>query len=191
MEHHHHMTMPAAADAPVTGAALTVSEMSMPPMIMIMQMWFDWSATGTTILFKGWTPSTHGQFVGALFGIMILAILKEGIYAYRKVALARMSSSAGVTPSDGGALLEHGAHGGHHHGHHSRGRGKAPLAARLIATLLYGVNMTLGYFLMLIVMTYNIGYTLAVIVGLMIGFFAFGGADGSSGAGPEECCEAD
>ena len=44
----------------------------------------------------------------------------------------------------------------------------------LIATGLHFVQMTLAYFLMLIVMTYNTWLCLAVVFGSSMGYFLFG-----------------
>jgi hypothetical protein len=51
------------------------------------------------------------------------------------------------------------------------------------------LNLTLGYILMLVVMTYNIGYGLAVIVGCGIGYFAFGVLYADTEAPAHDCCE--
>ncbi|KAL1494300.1 hypothetical protein ABEB36_009921 [Hypothenemus hampei] len=46
--------------------------------------------------------------------------------------------------------------------------------SHLIQTLFHGIQAILSYFLMLIVMTYNAWLCLAVIMGLVCGYFVFG-----------------
>lgn len=46
--------------------------------------------------------------------------------------------------------------------------------AHLILTILHMVQMTLAYFLMLIVMTYNSWLCASVVVGSTVGYFLFG-----------------
>lgn len=51
------------------------------------------------------------------------------------------------------------------------------LWVRVASSLLFGVNSTIGYFIMLAIMTYNGGVFLAVVLGLSVGYFLFRSGD--------------
>ncbi len=52
-------------------------------------------------------------------------------------------------------------------------------SARAIHSLLYAVNLSCSYLLMLAVMTFNIGYFGVIVLGLALGNFLFGGSQSS------------
>ena len=52
-------------------------------------------------------------------------------------------------------------------------RGAPTLAARALLSVLYGVNVATSYLLMLAVMTFNVGYFVAIVLGLALGHFIF------------------
>ena len=65
------------------------------------------------------------------------------------------------------------------------------LLIRLLLSLLYALNLTTSYLLMLAVMTFNVGYFIAIITGLALGHFIF--FPPASGKNPpsmlsEACC---
>ena len=45
---------------------------------------------------------------------------------------------------------------------------------RLIIMIIYFISLTLSYFLMLVVMTFNIGLFFAAVAGFTFGYFLFG-----------------
>ena len=53
------------------------------------------------------------------------------------------------------------------------GRGEKLLKHRLGEAVLYGIYMCMSYFVMLVVMTYNVGLFIAVILGFCFGQFLF------------------
>ena len=57
-------------------------------------------------------------------------------------------------------------------------------------TATYAVNVVLAYLLMLAVMTYNLGCVLAVVTGLVLGYFIFlsGQADGAAARAQADMC---
>jgi copper transporter 1 len=58
---------------------------------------------------------------------------------------------------------------------------------RLALSVLFGVNVTVSYLLMLAIMTYNAGYFVVIVLGLSAGHFLFFTPD-SPGAAPDVCC---
>lgn len=61
------------------------------------------------------------------------------------------------------------------------------MSARLVSTGLYAMNVVVSYLLMLAVMTYNVGYFLAIVTGLALGHFLFQKTV-SVGPGSDTCC---
>ena len=61
---------------------------------------------------------------------------------------------------------------------------------RTALTATYAVNVVLAYLLMLAVMTYNVGCTVAVVAGIAVGYYAFMSAqmDGSAARAPADLC---
>ena len=53
-------------------------------------------------------------------------------------------------------------------------------AARATHSLLYAVNLSFSYLLMLAVMTFNVGFFFVIVLGLALGNFLFGGSSKSS-----------
>lgn len=49
--------------------------------------------------------------------------------------------------------------------------------ARFAGSLLFGINSGLNYFLMLAVMSYNVGVFVAIVVGLAVGYWLFRSSD--------------
>jgi copper transporter 1 len=64
---------------------------------------------------------------------------------------------------------------------------RANATARLLLTLLFGVNVAISYLLMLAVMTYNVGYFIIIVAGLMAGHYIFFNA-ALPFAAPDICC---
>ena len=54
-----------------------------------------------------------------------------------------------------------------------------PIAAKALHSLLYALNLSFSYLLMLAVMTYNVGYFFVIVLGLALGNFIFGGRKSS------------
>ena len=58
---------------------------------------------------------------------------------------------------------------------------------KIALTLLYAVNVAISYLLMLAIMTYNVGYFFAIVVGLAAGYFIFFNSS-SPTATSDVCC---
>jgi hypothetical protein len=111
---------------------------------------FQWALKGESscinLFFESWTLNTPGKFVLGMLGVVLLGICTEGISRLRHGVLEK-------------------ARGCHAEEH---------LKYSLLQTGLHAVHAFSGYILMLATMTYSCEMMLSVIVGLMIGYFAFG-----------------
>jgi len=150
--------------APAGSAASTSSGGGKGGMIMMMQMWFQ-ATTEVTLWFKEWKVDTHGKYAGSVVGLVLLCLLQEGISRTR-TAVARQYGATTSKSVDVEAATP------------SLGRRLSPLVIRLLLSLLYALNLTTAYLLMLAVMTFNVGYFLAIISGLALGHFIFPPASG-------------
>ncbi|GJP48930.1 hypothetical protein CLOM_g8204 [Closterium sp. NIES-68] len=129
--------------------------------MMMMQMWFYWGPK-VTILFENWTTSGWGFYLLACFLVVVFCVLHEFLTSFR----LKLSATRRCRVKD----AEQGA---------SDGAGKKAhqwrsLLDRLAVTAIYALNLTFSYAIMLIVMSFNIGLFIAVVLGLTIGFFFFG-----------------
>ena len=104
------------------------------------------------LFFPDWTLDTSGKFYAACAGVLVLAIVVEGLSALR-YRIVRSVKRVHQSPS---AELS-----------------SSTQALRLVVTLLHGLQGLLGYLLMLAVMTFSVELLLAVVVGLAIGYGAF------------------
>ncbi|GFW60762.1 high affinity copper uptake protein 1 [Trichonephila clavipes] len=133
-----------------------------------MPMYFHFGVD-TVILFKEWTTSTTTSLIGSVIGIIILAMIYEGIkffreYLFKKYFTSLEYSSVSVLGDDGKPVTEV----------HKVARNRMLSWPHMLQTFLHVVQMVLSYFLMLIFMTFNVWLCLAVILGSGIGYFLFG-----------------
>ncbi|XP_012281367.1 high affinity copper uptake protein 1 [Orussus abietinus] len=111
-----------------------------------------------TILFEGWKTNSWQGIVGSMIGIGLLAALYEALKSYREhlyIANAPtnpLKEKEQKTKSTREYLLS-GVH--------------------FLQTFLHAVQYVLGYFLMLIFMTYNIWLCLAMVIGATLGYWFF------------------
>mmetsp|Transcript_5951 Transcript_5951/g.14799 ORF Transcript_5951/g.14799 Transcript_5951/m.14799 type:complete len:164 (-) Transcript_5951:144-635(-) len=123
------------------GAGLSMSETK--PMYFV-GTWHE------VLWLKGLETKHPATYVLSLGGLFLLAILHESISHHRGVFMSRATSS---DPLLGGA------------------RPHMTMTTKLILTGLYASTCTTSYLLMLAVMTFNVGYFLAIIAGLAVGFY--------------------
>ena len=127
-------------------------------MMEMMNMYFYWGKE-VIVLFDKAHVTTTGGYVGALIIVFALAFFYEAL-SYVRYSLS--SRSAVIKTS----LLE------------TEGEVEPVLQVdifrRLVITALYFVSITVAYFLMLIAMTFNGGLFIALVLGLVVGYAAFG-----------------
>lgn len=133
----------------------------------IMRMYFH---TGIVdyILFKGWVARTDLQYVGSMVAIVLMAIVYEALQSFRAYLEWRWNS---VLAASNGEKLPLVGESNSINGEYT----VAPFIFSVDVTraLLHTVEVALGYFLMLIAMTYNMGLFLAVLVGFFLGNLFF------------------
>ena len=144
-------------------------------MVMYMEG-FQWSLlkTDTTphsclnFYFPSWTLDTRTKFIGAMICIIIMGIVTEGIGRLKHDITKRARKISATS---------------------SRSTNTRTIQTRLwyIQTLLQGCSVLMAYVLMLIVMTYSLEMLCCVILGLVIGYFIFGGDLYNHSSSP--CCQ--
>jgi solute carrier family 31 (copper transporter), member 1 len=114
---------------------------------MVMQNGFQVaSGNGSciTFLFPGWNVDTHTKYAIMLIGVLCMGIF-NGLLTYFRHYLSASAKFA-----------------------------SSILIRQICLSLIYGIQMVLAYWIMLLVMTYEVGVFIALIIGLMIGFLIFG-----------------
>ena len=133
---------------------------------MVMYMdGFRWGLKGggqpcVNLFFPGWTLDTPAKFSGAMIGIVLLAVLTEGISKVRH-NLSRKGRREVMSLQQARRF-------------------------RAAQTGIHGFHALIGYILMLATMTFCLELLFCVILGLVIGYVAFGGDAYSHVANP--CC---
>jgi copper transporter 1 len=145
----------------------------------MMHMTFYWGI-GATLLFDQWVTKTVFQYLLSLVAIFLFGILHEYFYNLRVV----LNSKKSGPPTR----------------HHLDSENTVPFlekahvppgkAKDFLVVLLYGVNAGTGYLLMLLVMSFNGGVFLAVVLGLLVGFALFRSHVASESFNSSDVCHA-
>jgi copper transporter 1 len=131
-----------------------------------------------TVLFDFWKVSGVGGFLGSMIAIFIMAVLYEFLKNYRRCVSSKSYSLRQCVPAAMSAQNSTGAQD-------SR---MVYIMGEMICeepqtmfnrvhgfqTFLHILQFVLGYFLMLIFMTYNVWLCVALVVGTGVGYFLFG-----------------
>jgi len=184
MSHDHHMmghaghNMPVAASSPSTTETMThdhdstmTTQHAHEMMGMTMQMYFE-AGYEATILFEQWKTESVGAMVGSCIGIFLLAILYEGLKFFREMLIRKnyvaidYSKVRGSQDSNGAQVSQ------------TRTavtcKTSMTSAPHYIQTALHALQLVISYFLMLIVMTFNVWLFISVVLGCTVGYFLFG-----------------
>ena len=129
-------------------------------MMMMMPMYF-WTGNDVTYLFKNISSDSAGTLMAGMIGVFILAVLIEFVsylrkYIHFKAQLQGINSA--VRLAQNAPVLDV----------------QINIIYRLILSFVYMAMVTLGFFLMLLVMTFNVGVIIAAIAGLFAGNVLFG-----------------
>ncbi|KAI9456571.1 copper transporter [Lactarius psammicola] len=176
-------------------------DMDMGPKCSMHMLW-NTQIEDTCIVFKQWHISSRFVFALSFLAIIVISLGYEYLREYqrmvdRRIALAlsrsrargKGSVSGRSTPEQSGPEVEEAGL--------LSGSLKVstctpvPLYPRILRATLYGAQVFVSFFLMLVFMTYNAYLILAVVIGASIGHFVFGAgmnveailAGGDSGKG--------
>lgn len=137
----------------------------------MMHMTFYWGRK-VTLMFDSWKTDSWSGYAISLF-ICFLIALSYQYLEDRRIQFKLISSPS--SPHNFTTLL-----------HPKLAAGGRWSPARFAGAILFGINASIGYLLMLAVMSYNGGVFLAVVVGLAVGYLLFRSGDGNDVAGEDE-----
>ena len=129
-----------------------------PPMSVSMAMSFT-NSYDVVLLFEWWHPRSLGEYLLSLCGIFLLCLLQEWLVAQRAtLAQAGDPSAAESVPLFMGSETP---------------PRQAAVVQRAIITANYAASVAVGFLLMLLVMSFNGGVFLTVVLGLSAGHALF------------------
>jgi len=154
-----------------------------------MHMLWNTQIEDTCIVFKQWHISSRFIFALSFLAIILISLGYEYLRAYqrsvdRRIALALSSTkgrrkspvSGRSTPEQSGPDVEVAGLLSGRPKKLSANCTPVPLYPRVFRAVLYGAQVFVSFFLMLVFMTYNAYLILAVVLGASIGHFVFGAA---------------
>ncbi|GMF37780.1 unnamed protein product [Phytophthora fragariaefolia] len=118
---------------------------------------FQSSINGSCVmlLFQSWVLNTTVKYAFGFIGCFIIAILNELLVKMREVVRRKLLKARKLRPTDKFHKIQ----------------------CKLALALLYMVQMTVAYFAMLVVMTYETGLFIALLTGFGVGFMLFKSVD--------------
>jgi len=132
------------------------------------------------ILFDGWSPRTWPAMLGSCICVLVMALAYEGLKALRlwllerSVNNRRAQSAVGSTDS-ATSLAEDNLPitVAPPSWRFNWSRNRLLIAAHCLQAFLHLLQVTLGYMLMLIAMTYNVYLFISVVLGAALGYLIF------------------
>ncbi|KAH8831687.1 Ctr copper transporter family-domain-containing protein [Flagelloscypha sp. PMI_526] len=132
--------------------------------MMMMKPYFHFTL-GDVTLFKSLTPNTVGALVGACLVFFVLAVFSRYVSAIsRRVQMVASTRSQKLLQQSEDAEGKR----------VTLPTSKFVFTQELLRAAVVGLDTFFHYLLMLIAMTFNVGYILSILVGIMGGEFAFG-----------------
>ncbi|XP_045625710.1 uncharacterized protein [Procambarus clarkii] len=139
-----------------------------------MHMSYYFSSTVCDFLFKGVNIITTWGMVSLCLGLLSLSVLAEGFKVARsqllKVAASRKTGCNKYEIPERSPLLMSESFLGRRN---QKFLYKRRVKFHILQSFLHVVHLTIGYILMLVVMTYNAYFTIAVVSGAGLGYFFF------------------
>ncbi|KAH9458212.1 hypothetical protein KEM48_013576 [Puccinia striiformis f. sp. tritici PST-130] len=166
-----------------TGSGMQMEEMSRPKsnhtgMGMMMNTFFVAGTPNVPLWFDGWQPSSTGATFGACFGLFVLTVAVKLLGALRHQAQIAWSMSRW---HDSGLVAHNTVDKTDHAPPTQTGslrptRPAVPWSAQrdVPRGILAALHVGLEYFLMLAIMTYNVYFFVAIVLGHFVGEMAFG-----------------
>ncbi|POV98131.1 hypothetical protein PSTT_14617, partial [Puccinia striiformis] len=166
-----------------TGSGMQMEEMSRPKsnhtgMGMMMNTFFVAGTPNVPLWFDGWQPSSTGATFGACFGLFVLTVAVKLLGALRHQAQIAWSMSRW---HDSGLVAHNTVDKTDHASPTQTGslrptRPAVPWSAQrdVPRGILAALHVGLEYFLMLAIMTYNVYFFVAIVLGHFVGEMAFG-----------------
>lgn len=118
------------------------------------------------VLFKNWVPKTSLQYFGTWVAIFAMGIFYDVIKLIRSRLEKRWEVGATYTPLNSSSHEKTDVE--------IESPYKFRFKVEIVRAILQAIEMTWGYFLMLIAMTFNVGLFGAVIAGAFVGSLLFG-----------------
>ena len=147
---------------------------------MMMKMYFHFGYD-MNILFQGWDATSTGKLIGTVIAVFLMGVSYEYVKFFR-ILLAQdflkqscSNHSAPESVDSLGEVVDPQTP--------SWFRRNIP---HMTQSLLYFVQVTISFLLMLFAMTYNVWIFLAIVFGLATGYFFF--ASANKGFNANDCC---
>jgi len=131
------------------------------PMPMPMSMTFSQSSD-VVLLFDWWHPRSGGEYALSLCAIFAICLLQEWLVAQRAIRAAQAAGHS--SPAESTPLWDEERRAPPRH---------TAVMERAIVHLVYAGSVALGFLLMLLVMSFNVGVFLTVVAGLSTGHALF------------------
>ncbi|KAI9746942.1 MAG: Copper Transporter integral membrane protein that functions in high affinity copper transport [Lichina confinis] len=164
--------------------------------VLGLQMLWNWNTIDACFIARSWHVRSEGAFAASCIGVILLVISLEFLRrtqrefdkyfraANIKESTARVASSSGSESESGGNTITNNVDGkvapsigigalGGLRGRASAGAPRPKLWQQLIRSVLYMLQFTVGYFVMLLAMYYNGYIIICIIIGAFLGAMIF------------------
>ena len=144
-----------------------------------MSKYFHWNLDGECILFMNWRPQTmKGYLISAIF-LILVCLMREFLIYYIKYYEIRSLTGRyipfwpSIKEMEEMSMIYRNPLMTKSKLPRDHWRNPITLKLRMIDCVLYGISLTLGYGLMLVIMTFNIGFMIIIVCGYCLGRFIF------------------
>ncbi|CAB3368858.1 Hypothetical predicted protein [Cloeon dipterum] len=138
-----------------------------------MMMYFHFRYCERVVLFEGWEIRDVGALIGSMIAFIVMAFVHECIRFYREhlYSKCKMPQCKQEDPDTKYGTSQQPLHSAEQ----SAEKERHAILSRIhfLQTGLHALQLTLSYLLMLVVMTYNFYLGISVLIGAVIGYYAF------------------